>query len=385
MSILFDPVTICGLEIKNRFIRSATYFALSDPDGYISDAGIEVIKRLAENNIGLIISGYAYVLKSGQVFDDQNGIQDDDHINSYAKMTEAVHKADGRIVMQIVHGGSGSAAAAKMGNDYMAVSITDELSDYGIPASGKAREMEDADIKNIIEAFGKAAARVEKAGFDGVQIHGAHGYLVSQFLSPRSNQRHDRWGGSLENRMRFVIEVTRSIKSNVSSNFPVMIKLGCRDFLDDENGLTIKEGAIVAKTLENEGICLIEVSHGIIDKVQRKILLGITSQEKEATFLNDARVIRDSTGIPLSLVGGMRSLEIMEDIVQSGVSDCISICRPFIREPDLITRWKNGDRRRAECISCSGCFNPDKEGKFHIFCKHIKNGKAPSSKTDILK
>ena len=131
MSILFDPVTIGSLEIKNRFIRSATYFALSDPDGYISDAGIEVIKRLAENNIGLIISGYAYVLKSGQVFEDQNCIQDDDHINSYAKMTEAVHKADGRIVMQIVHGGSGSAAAAKAGDAYMAVSITDKLQDYG--------------------------------------------------------------------------------------------------------------------------------------------------------------------------------------------------------------------------------------------------------------
>lgn len=385
MSILFDPVTISGLEIKNRFIRSATYFALSDPDGYISDAGIEVIKRLAENNIGLIISGYAYVLKSGQVFEDQNGVQDDDHIGSYTKMTEAVHKADGRIVMQIVHGGSGSAAAAKAGNDYMAVSITDKLPDYGISASGKAREMEEADIENIIEAFGKAAARVEKAGFDGVQIHGAHGYLVSQFLSPQSNHRRDRWGGSLENRMRFVIEVTRSIKSNVSSNFPVMIKLGCRDFLDDEKGLTIEEGASVAKALENEGICLIEISHGIIDKVQRKKLLGITSQDKEATFLDDTRAIRNSTRIPLSLVGGMRSLKVMENIIQSDVSDCISICRPFIREPDLITRWKKGDKHPAECISCSGCFNPDKEGKFHIFCKHVKNGKTPSAKSVSLK
>jgi len=385
MSILFDPLTISGLEIKNRFIRSATYYALSDPDGYISDAGIEVIKRLAENNIGLIISGYAYVLKSGQVFKDQNGIQDDDHIGSYEKMTEAVHKADGRIVMQIVHGGSGSTAAAKAGNDYMAVSITDKLPDYGVSASRKAREMEDADIDNIIEAFGKAAARVEKAGFDGVQIHGAHGYLISQFLSPRSNHRHDRWGGNLENRMRFVIEVTRSIKSNVSSNFPVMIKLGCRDFLDDEKGLTIEEGASVVKALENEGICLIEISHGIIDKVQRKKLLGITSQEKEATFLDDARVIRNSTRIPLSLVGGMRSLKVMEDIIQSGVSDCISICRPFIREPDLISRWENGDKRPAECISCSGCFNPDMEGKFHIFCKHVKNGKTSSAKSVSLK
>jgi 2,4-dienoyl-CoA reductase-like NADH-dependent reductase (Old Yellow Enzyme family) len=257
----------------------------------------------------------------------------------------------------------------------MVVSITDALPDY----AGKPREMDETDIEHIIEAFGKSAARAEKAGFDGVQIHGAHGYLVSQFLSPRSNHRRDRWGGNLENRMRFVIEVTRSIKSNVSSNFPVIIKLGCRDFLDGEKGLTIEEGAIVAKALENEGISLIEISHGIIDKAQRNILLGITSQEKEATFLDDARAIRSSTHIPLSLVGGMRSLNVMEDIVQSGVSDFISICRPFIREPDLITRWKNGDTRPAECISCSGCFNPDKEGKFHIFCKHVKDRNHLSS------
>jgi 2,4-dienoyl-CoA reductase-like NADH-dependent reductase (Old Yellow Enzyme family) len=172
--------------------------------------------------------------------------------------------------------------------------------------------------------------------------------------------------------MRFVIEVSRAMKRQVDDDFPVMIKLGCRDYVKD-GGLTIEEGAQVAQALEREGISLIEISCSVQDMSSRKSsLLGITSKEKEACFRPDARVIRKATSIPLSLVGGMRSLPVMEDIIQSGTSDLISICRPFIREPDLIKRWSKGDNRPAECISCGGCFNLDDKGKIKIYCRQLK-------------
>ncbi len=139
----------------------------------------------------------------------------------------------------------------------MAVSLVDNMPDYG----RQPRVMTDADIQGIIAAFGQAAGRVQQAGFDGVQIHGAHGYLVVQFLSPLTNQRQDQWGGSLENRMRFVIEVFRSIKNQVDDSFPIMIKLGCKDYVKSGGGFSMEEGVQVAKALEREGACLIEISH----------------------------------------------------------------------------------------------------------------------------
>ncbi|MBU4318434.1 MAG: NADH:flavin oxidoreductase [Proteobacteria bacterium] len=372
MSKVFEPLKIGKLTIPNRFVRSATYYALSDANGYISDESVELMKTLAEGEVGLIITGYAFVSKQGQVFPDMNGIDEDDHIPAYQKMTLAVHERNGKIVMQIAHGGAQATFAAKGEGDYVAVSFNGDLPDFG----RKPRELTDGDIIGIIESFGQAARRVEAAGFDGVQIHGAHGYLVSEFLSPTTNHRKDKWGGSLENRMRFLIEVIRSIKKQVSNDFPVMIKLGCRDYLDGTDSLTIEEGAAVAKAIAAEGIALIEISHGRVDKNFRKMMEKINSVEKEAFMLDDAKAIRSAVSIPLSLVGGIRSLSVAEKLVGSGVVDCISICRPFIREPDLVKQFKKSAKTTADCISCRGCMNRDDEGKLHIYCRHLEKAKA---------
>jgi 2,4-dienoyl-CoA reductase-like NADH-dependent reductase (Old Yellow Enzyme family) len=372
MSVLFESVKIGNFDTRNRFVRSATYFALADDEGYIGEPSVILMKNLAEGGVGLIITGYAYISKSGQSFVDMNGINTDEQIAGYKKMTQAVHGAGGRIAMQIAHCGTDSETTARTGGDYMAVSVTDKMPNYGNPA----REMTEEDIQSIIESFGQAARRVEEAGFDGVQIHGAHGYLVSQFLTPRSNLRQDKWGGNLENRMRFVVEVVRSIRQTVSSDFPIMIKLGCRDYLDEGVGLTIEEGAEVAQTLEKEGVSLIEISSGLQDASYRKKRLGTTSPEKEAYYLDDARVVREKTSGPLSMVGGMRSLPVMEDAINSGVVDCISICRPLIREPGLINRWQKGDARPADCISCGGCFNVGEDGKMSINCRQLLKKQA---------
>jgi 2,4-dienoyl-CoA reductase-like NADH-dependent reductase (Old Yellow Enzyme family) len=368
VSILFQPQRVGRIELENRLVRSATYYGLADEKGRVGDASVELMKTLAGSGVGLIITGYAFVARDGQVFVDMNGIDSDDQIPGYRRMTRAVHDLEGRVVMQIAHGGVASATAIRRGEPRLAVSAEAAPSD----AEGAAREMTDADIERIIDAFGRAARRVEEAGFDGVQIHGAHGYLVTQFLSPGSNRRSDRWGGSLENRMRFVVEVVRAIRRNVDDDFPVMIKLGCRDYLDEGGGMSIQEGASVAAALEQEGVCFIEVSHGMPGRSFRKMSHGKEKAPiREAYLLPDARVVRGSTSVPLSVVGGMRSLPVMEGAIESGAVDCISLCRPLIREPDLIQRWKSGDTRPADCISCGACLKTDKEGKGEIRCRQI--------------
>jgi 2,4-dienoyl-CoA reductase-like NADH-dependent reductase (Old Yellow Enzyme family) len=352
------------MEIRNRFVRSATYYGLADVNGFVGEASANLMRTLASNQLGLIITGYAFVSKTGQVFGDMNGIDTNDHIKGYQLMTEAVHQEGGKIAMQIAHGGSESDAAVRKGERALLVSKTE--------SRGETAEMSSADIESIIDDFGKAAGRVEEAGFDGVQLHGAHGYLVTQFLSPALNRRQDRWGGSLENRMRFVVETVRAVKKNVDSQFPIMIKLGCRDYLDTEEGMTIEEGAIVAKTLENEGVCFIEVSHGVEGEAFSKLSSGKESRPvKEAYLVPDSRAIRSAVSIPLAVVGGMRSIPVMEDVVESGAADCIALCRPLIRQPDLILRWQQGYEGRADCVSCFACMKTDKDGNSDIRCREI--------------
>jgi len=378
MSILFEPAKIGNFEVRNRFIRSATYFGLADENGFIGEPSVNLIKSLAENEVGLVITGNTYILKNGQGLPWGNCIQSDDYIPGYQKMARAVHDVDGRVVMQIGHNGVQARTAAQTGADYMAVSLTDNMPDF----ERKPRVMNEEDIENIINAFRQAARRAQEAEFDGVQIHGAHGYLVSQFLSRRTNKRTDKWGGSLENRTRFAIEVIRAIRKQVGNDFPVMIKLGCKEYLEDEDAFTIEEGAQVAKKLEDEGICLIEVSHSGVAPSFRKRFIGITSPEKEAALLPEFRILRKSITAPLALVMGLRSLPVMEEIIRSGDADFIALCRPLIREPGLIKRWKDGDTRPADCISCtgtdylspsgSGCFNVDENGKLCIYCRQLK-------------
>jgi len=368
VSILFQPQRLGRIEIRNRLVRSATYYGLADENGCAGDASVELMKTLAGNAVGLIVTGYAFVARSGQVFADMNGIDSDEQIPGYRRMTRVVHDLQGSVVMQIAHGGVASTTAVRRGEPRLAVSAGDGPSD----SEDETREMTDEDIETIVDAFGRAARRVEEAGFDGVQIHGAHGYLVTQFLSPRSNRRTDRWGGSLENRMRFAVEVVRAMRRQVDEDFPLMIKLGCRDYLDEGEGMTLEEGARVAAALEREGVCFIEVSHGMPGRSFRKISHGKEKAPiREAYLLPDARVVRGSTSVPLAVVGGMRSPSVMEEAIESGVVDCVSLCRPLIREPDLITRWKSGDTRPADCLSCGACMKADKEGKGEIRCRQI--------------
>lgn len=290
----------------------------------------------------------------------QLGVYDDDLIPGLTEMASAVHKEGGKIVLQLAHAGC-QAARGLTGQEALGPSVM----------TGKEgpinREMTREDIGKVVEAFGNGAARAEKAGFDGVQIHAAHGYLLSQFISPFFNKRKDEYGGTLENRIRIILEVFRAIKARVRSDYPVMIKVNSQDFVD--GGLSGDEAITIAAILAESGIDAVELSGGT--SYSGKLIPvrpgKLDSRDEEVYYRKEAEKYKKSVSVPLMLVGGIRSFEVAERLVEDGTTDYISLCRPLIREPHLVNRWKSGDLRKASCLSDNQCFRPGMAGE-GIYC-----------------
>jgi 2,4-dienoyl-CoA reductase-like NADH-dependent reductase (Old Yellow Enzyme family) len=233
-------------------------------------------------------------------------------------------------------------------------------------AKSPRKEMTVDDIQEIVVAFGQSASRAREAGFDGVQIHSAHGYLLSQFLSPAFNKRVDDYGGPVENRAKLLLEVLRRLRDDAGSDFPVLVKINSQDFLD--GGLTLEDSLKVGAMLQEGGIDAIELSGGTL--VSGKLSpsrMGIKSEEKEAYFRDSAKAFKEVLKVPIIMVGGNRSFQLAESLVTQGYTDYVSMSRPFIREPYLIKRWASGDLRKAACISDNQCFGPGMAGE-GIYC-----------------
>jgi 2,4-dienoyl-CoA reductase-like NADH-dependent reductase (Old Yellow Enzyme family) len=346
MSILFDSIEINGMTVPNRFMRSATNDRLAEVSGQVNDAFIHVYEELARGGVGLIVTGHAYVQWSGKASKDMLGGHTDDMIPGLKRLVDTVHQYDSKIVLQINHAGRQTSSQV-IGQTPVAPSPV-----YYPVQDGTPREFTGEEIETLIEAYGAAAGRAVAAGFDGVQIHGAHGYGVSQFISPYTNRRQDKWGSSPENRMRFPIEVLHRMRKEVGDSYPVMIKLNSADFI--EGGLTIEESAPIAAALSQEGIDAIEISGGMVGGAHITPI-KILTEEDEACYRANAMKFREVIDVPLMLVAGLRSFGLMEKLVETGEVDMVSMCRPFIREPDLINKWKQGNLKRADCISCNGC------------------------------
>jgi 2,4-dienoyl-CoA reductase-like NADH-dependent reductase (Old Yellow Enzyme family) len=229
------------------------------------------------------------------------------------------------------------------------------------------REMTGADLETVRKAFASAALRAQKAGFDAVQLHAAHGYLLSQFLSPFFNKRKDAYGGDTKKRSRFVVEILKAVREAVGPVFPVFIKLNSEDFLP--GGLTVDDMLQTSAILEETGIDAIEMSGGtfLSGKMNASRRGKPGPGEAEAYYETAARRYKNKIRVPLMLVGGIRTFETAERLVTDGVADYVALCRPFIREPGLVNRWKSGDRRPASCLSDSRCFKPALEGQ-GIYC-----------------
>jgi 2,4-dienoyl-CoA reductase-like NADH-dependent reductase (Old Yellow Enzyme family) len=321
---------------------------------------IDVANQLARGGVGLIITGHAYVSREGQASRWQLGIYSDDLIPGLVQMTTSVHAVGGKIALQVAHAGV-RASYPLSGLEPIGPSVLQTGSE---PVG---REMTRHDIESVIHAFAAAAIRSQAAGFDAIQIHGAHGYLVSQFLSPYFNKRRDEYGGSIENRARLSIEVVKAIRSSVGPDFPVLIKLNSEDFLP--GGLMVEEMVKTAILLEESGVDGIEMSGGtIMSKKTMPFRPGKSSPDgTEAYYESAARQYKEKVQVPLILVGGIRTFETSERLVAEGLTDYIALSRPLIREPELIIRWKSGDRRPATCISDNGCFKPAIGGR-GVYC-----------------
>ncbi len=365
MPKLFERTTLNSMTLKNRFVRSATAMGPANQDGSCTPKLIDLMAELAEGEVGLIISGFAFVAKSGHVNPVQMGIHSDDLSEGLSKMTEAVHKGGGVIAVQMMH--EGLFADSELTGQ--------EASGPSVMATEKGptgREMTKEEIHQVIGSFRDAAVRAKKAGFDGIQIHAAPGFLLSQFLSPYFNRRSDEYGGSIENRARIVLEVVRSVREVVGTDFPVLVKINSQDNL--EGGLDVDDMLQTAALLEQSGVDAIEMSGGTaLSLLTGKPDDSFSPVTKKGVYYDEAaKRYKKRIGIPLILVGGIRSYSDSQRLVEEGIADYISLCRPLIHEPDLIKRWKSGDIRDSECVSDDACFQPAMEGK-GVYCVHVKS------------
>ncbi len=358
VATVFERTRINGMQLENRFVRSATWMGMGGQDGTCSPRLIEVTAELARGGVGLIITGHAHVLKEGQTRATQIACHEERHRPGLAAMAAAVHAAGGKVALQIAHAGLAANPELIGGEPVGPSPFQTEKGPVG-------REMTESDVRRVADAFANAASTAKDLGFDCVQIHSSHGFLLSQFLSPFYNKRTDSYGGSLENRARMLMLVFERVRAAVGGRYPVLVKLNSEDLLDD--GFTIAEMVRVSGMLEKAGVDAIELSGGTVTK-HTFAPLGNREQYWRAA----AEQYKQSVRTPLILVGGIRSLEVAEELVSRGVADYVSMCRPFVREPDLINRWKSGDRTRAQCVSDNLCGYAAIEGKT-VHCVHLNS------------
>jgi 2,4-dienoyl-CoA reductase-like NADH-dependent reductase (Old Yellow Enzyme family) len=384
VSILFTPFAIGKMVLKNRFVHSATHEAMSNENGRVTDALVRRCRNLAKGEVGLVIPGHMFVHPLGRAHEGQTGIHDDAMIDGLAEVAEAVHEHGGKIAFQLAHGGR-QAPRKLVGTAPLAPS------NHGLdPVTlNRPQAMSEAQIEATITAFTDAADRAVRAGADTVQIHAAHGYLISEFLSPFFNRRQDRWGGSAENRFRLLRQIVQRIHDRHDGKLPILVKLNAQDFTPGNRGITPNLAAIYAGWLDELGVAAVEVSsgtyysfHTIRGEIPSEEMVAalpwwmrpvarvkLSLQEKENAFQpaynrEAAEAIRPVLKkAALMLVGGMRTLPEMEAVVEQDTADLISMSRPLIREPFLVRRFREGKTESASCINCNRCFAAMFNGK----------------------
>jgi 2,4-dienoyl-CoA reductase-like NADH-dependent reductase (Old Yellow Enzyme family) len=356
MKKLFDKTKLLNTELKNRFFRGGLWEGLADAKGHMTQELFNIYEELARGGVGTIITGYAFITENEQPNPRMMGIYNDSFIEEYKKLTDMIHGYGTNVIMQIVYGGSQSNFNTEGRIIWGPSRVENEVTKV-IPT-----EMNKEDIGSLVSAYGDAALRVKKAGFDGVEMHGAHGYLLSQFLCPYYNRRTDEYGGPIENRARIIFEVYKEIRNRVGDDFPVLIKINAEDFMD--NGLTTEESLYVSKRLAELGITAIEVSGGNESSVN--VLEGnlgpartkvVVNKERESYFKEYATRLAHEVEIPVILIGGNRHFNVMEDILNNTKIEYFSLARPLTAEPDLISKWAIGDAKKPKCVSCNKCYN----------------------------
>jgi len=354
---LFEATTLKGLRLENRLVRSATWEGMCGEAGEPTAALADLYSELARGGVGLIVTGFAYVSTDGRPLPGAMGLHDDALAPALRALTAAVHREGGKVCAQLGHAG-GQTRATLCGCRPLAPSAV-AAPQY---APEIPQEMTPEDIERILRSFVAAARRARECGFDAVQLHAAHGYLINQFLSPHTNRRGDAYGGDLRGRSRFLLEACTRVRAAVGDDYPLLVKLNGSDNL--EEGFSLEEALQVAAALDDAGVDAIEVSGGTPASGERNPLRrGIASPEQEAYNLPLAREIKAAVRCPVMLVGGIRSRWTARGILRRGEADYIALCRPLIQEPDLPRRWRWAEGETpARCSSCNGCFKTALKG-----------------------
>jgi 2,4-dienoyl-CoA reductase-like NADH-dependent reductase (Old Yellow Enzyme family) len=333
---------------------------MATPNGAVTDELVDLHRWIALGGAGMAITGHMYVDPIGQATERQTGIHADDLIPGLRHLTDSVHGAGGRVFAQLAHAGSQSRLPRLTPIGPSAVRN---------PLTGVVpKEMSEPDIEKVIEAFARAARRAVLGGFDGVHLHGANGYLISEFMSPSANHRTDLWGGSAARRAALPTAIIAAIREVVPRTFPVTMKVGLGDAVSGGN--TLEDSIAMVSLLA--GLDGVEVSCGVMGDVKDSagLYVGVDRRRaardllvvpllgrpgQEAYFRDQARALRAVLEIPIMLTGGIRSPDTMRSIISSRDADLIGMARPLIREPDLPAKLRIGDSSMALCTSCNLC------------------------------
>jgi 2,4-dienoyl-CoA reductase-like NADH-dependent reductase (Old Yellow Enzyme family) len=353
MKTLFEETQLGSMTLKNRLWRSATWLNMADEQGHLTSRLENVYLDLAKGGVGTIITGYAFVLKEEQPNPGMLGIYDDMFIDEYKKFTGKIQAEGANIVMQIAYGGSFTNYQADSRTIWGPSAVAHPLTEV-VPI-----EMTLDNIKTLVSAFALAAGRVKAAGFDGVELHAAHSYLLSQFLSPYFNRRTDEYGGSIENRARIILEVLDAVREEVGQHYPVFIKMHCTDDWG-EQGLSSEDSLMVALELEKRGITAIEFSGGNLDMKnfpnKGPGRAGILKTEKQSYFARATAEIAAQLQVPVISVGGHRSPELMEELLETTGIEYFALSRVLHSEADIVNRWEKNSKTKPRCLSCNKCW-----------------------------
>ena len=326
---IFEAVKLNHINMKNRLIRSATWEGIAEFDGSISSEAYEIYGELANGGIGAVIVGFTDISDDDYYIHGAMKLSRDDLIPQYRKLADVIHSAECPAIIQLALG----AYYRKLPN--------------GLTQQAEPDQMTESEIRQVTDMFIQAAVRAEKAGFDGVQIHAAHFFFLSRFISPRVNHRNDSYGGDALRRSRIIIDILKGIKENCPS-LHVMTKINSSDFM--HGGLTQSESLEICRLLAENGIDSIEVS-GNGTSVQ-----GIRAHVNEAYFLDFAAELAENVNVPVILVGGLRSVETMQEILDTTKIELLSLSRPLLREPNLPLKFLEGSSTVSKCVSCNSCY-----------------------------
>lgn len=380
---IFEPAHIGGINVRNRFIRSATHEGMADAEGAPLELLEKLYLRLARGGVGAIVTGYAGVLPQGRSsFPGMLLMHSDALVPAYRRLVEAVHREGVPLIMQLAHCGAQTRSAVTGMRTVAPSPVRDRYFSEEVPM-----ELTEDGIREIINAFVDAAVRAQAAGFDGVQLHLAHGYLLAQFLSGYTNRRRDSWGGSLVNRFRIVLEIIVRIRQRLG-HYPVLAKMNGYDGMP--GGMRPDEAVKIAMMLEASGCSAVEISSGTVSeglaimrgpgmptdalleannfkltalpKLLRPVIARILPLISPASpkpyhlyNLEVASAIKKGVSIPVLAVGGIHTLEDASKAIADGAADFISMSRPFINDPAIVRKFEERSQNASRCTMCNHC------------------------------